>query len=120
MLKQFTAGTTKYGFVEGSKGYIVSDNDFCHQVRTLSENIELRTRTVFEEGGERFQVFTVAELREIAEPIKSFFHWAHYWGIKSRVGANYHGLLTSMREIGASVNGMPKFGEEPKQVLVTD
>lgn len=114
-LRQFKAGNYRYGFIEGPLGYIVTENDFCHQVRSLNENIELRAYAPWECDGTElrgFQVFTVAQIREIAAPIPSYREWAHYWGIKSRVGANYNDFLKSLLEVGVDARAMPKWGEE--------
>ena len=100
MLQKLNAGKYR-GFAEGAEGYIVTDNDFVHQVRALSENIELRMAQPWEDVELKFKTFDLASLRTLAEPIPSFRSWAHYWGIKGRVADNYRELLKSMRGIGA-------------------
>jgi|SRR5687768_17018145 len=116
-LRQFDAGKRNLGFIEGPAGYIVTENDFCHQVRSLAENIELRIRMPWEAEQENlpaFQVFTLEQIREMATPVTSFREWVHYWGIKARIRSNYEELLDSMREIGADPRTMPGWGQEPK------
>jgi hypothetical protein len=115
-LKQFKPGSVMFGFVAGPKGYIVTENDFCHQVRALSENIELRIGMPWEATDEQstFQTFTISEIREAAEPVSLLREWAHYWGIKTRIADNYRELLKSMREIGLDTKSMPKWGEDDR------
>lgn len=119
-LQQFAAGNYSYGFIEGPKGYIVTETDFCHQVRTLNENIEMRIRMPWEAADDllAFQCFTLDQLRELAQPIPCYRKWAHYWGIKARIAGNYQEFLASMREIGLATGDMPKWGEEPKDQTV--
>lgn len=111
-LVQFDVGERNYGLVVGRRGYIVTENDFCHQVRPLNEPTDLRDDWSFGESP-GYQRVSLAEMLAKATPILSYRKWAHYWGIKSRIAANYNELLRSMREIGADREGMPRFGEEP-------
>lgn len=116
MLQQFKPGSVQFGFIAGPKGYIVTENDFCHQVRALSENIELRISMPWEATDEQrtFQTFTISEIREIAQPVPSLREWAHYWGIKARNADNYKDFLRSVREIGLNPKDMPAWAEDDR------
>lgn len=115
-LMQFTIGKRTYGFVEGPDGYIVTENDFCHFVRSLNENIELRAYAPWEEkGAKTFEILTREQIRAMLLPIPSYREWVHYWGIKPRIASNYNDFKASMREIGLSTDHMPKFGDEPNR-----
>lgn len=107
MLQQFNAGQCRYGLIEGSEGYIVTETDFCHEALPLNKPVVLDTVR-----NEQYQVFTLEEIRLLASPVTSFREWAHYWGIKDRIERNYRLLLNSMRDIGADVSQMPAWGEE--------
>ena len=113
-LRQFKVGSYTYGFIAGPCGYIVTEDDFCHQVRTLNENIELRSRFPWETNSDApvFQTLTLDQIREMVQPIPSFRMWAHYWGIKWRVAANYNFFLKSLLEIGVNPRALPKWGDE--------
>ena len=105
MFKTFRLGNREWnqmGFIEGPQGYIVTESDFCHRIRRLDESIEL-------DVDETLRAFTLADIRAIAEPA-SVADFGHYWGIKDRVAGNYHGLLASIREIGADATQMPEWG----------
>lgn len=117
MLKQFKPGSMTFGFIEGPGGYIVTENDFCHQVRSLNENIELRIRMPWDADDSNlpaFQTFTRDEIRAAATPIPSLREWAHYWGIKDRVAGNYRDFLDSTEKIGLSKQDMPKWGDDDR------
>jgi hypothetical protein len=81
-LMSFIVGNQKYGVLVGKFGYIVTENDFCYQVRSLNENIELRASWSYEPY--QFELLTLPEIQARAIPITSYREWAHYWGIKAR------------------------------------
>lgn len=94
---QFQVDKTFLGLIEGERGFIVTEKDFCHGVFSFDET---------------YLTLTLPELKEICEPEPVDIdgtRWGHYWGIKQRVKENYHGLLVSMREIGADTGSMPKW-----------
>lgn len=113
----------KYGLFVGENGkYIISESDAVHAAFEKGEKATLavgfgmrkmetgRAYTFAEiDALEVHQEFTLAELLFNSEdvPVRKFID---YWGIKPRIARNYFLLLNSMREIGASVEGMPEWG----------
>lgn len=111
-LQQFVLGKRSYGLIVGPGGYIVTENDFCHQVRPLNEPTDLRD-DLWTNSEPHYQRVTPEEMKAKATAVTSYRGWAHYWGIKQRIAMNYAEFLKSMREIGLPIGDMPKFGEEP-------
>lgn len=96
-MKQFQVDDSFLGLIVGTSGFIVTEKDFCHSIHSLDGD---------------FLTLRLDELQSICEPDEVDIdgeRWGHYWGIKDRVKENYHGLLESMREIGADTSVMPKW-----------
>lgn len=112
MLKQFIAGQVRYGFIEGERGYIVTETDFCHNAYRLKEPVVLQA----DHDGDKYQIFSLEGIRAVAQPVTSYLEWAHYWGIKGRIKQNYNTLIQTMKSIGADTSNMPEWGKEPSAV----
>lgn len=111
-LQQFNAGPNRnFGFIAGPKGFIVTENDFCHHVYRNDQEAELNTADAFKPPV--YVGFSRVAIESMVRPIESYRQWAHYWGIKSRIAANYYEFWRSMKAIGLTTDHMPKFGEEP-------
>lgn len=116
-LQKFKLGTVDYGFIDGGDKIIITETDFQHYVfHDIPGSIELSAG--YKEGDptpdgeghylvEVSENITIAQIREIAQPIEQLRGWAHYWGVKDRIWDNYAWFLDSMLEIGVSTEDMP-------------
>lgn len=93
--------------IEGKKGVIVTNNEFIHWIeREELIQVEVFKRASFDSRLLDLNLSDV--LGRLGEEV-DLPEWGHYWGIKHRMAGNYHTLLKSMREIGASTKDMPDF-----------
>ena len=101
----------RYGIIEGENGYIVTEDDFVHGV--WYDKSELCTLRSGYSDESVWRKMTLQQMLDASTEVKlgiQDYEFGHYWGIKDRVARNYHGLLRSMREIGADTSKMPKWG----------
>ncbi len=95
MIKTFTFNTQNFLIITGENGYIISENDFCHEICVNDE------RQVFTLPDGSTINFRLDEMLNQNNDIVDISKFGHYWGIKSRVHENYNLLLKSMLEIKA-------------------
>jgi len=117
----------KLAVIEGTNGWIITNNEAVHWVGELGQPIHLPVYDA-KFTNDIGQVMVPVFYREIPMAINiedleqyeiaatsidspsalDWKKWIHYFGIKSRIGDNYRGLVVSMKKIGA-VSEMPDF-----------
>jgi len=119
----------KFAVIEGTDGWILTNNEAVHWVGELGKSIQM---PVYDKAGsfnyrelpaelsvvdlEKYEIASTAIDSPSAIEWKD---WIHYFGIKGRIGNNYGGLVKSMKEIGA-ISEMPDFWKKDESVSEAD
>jgi hypothetical protein len=115
--KEYDGGTQKVSIgpwvlIEGDSGYILTNDECIHFVKKYgdAEAIKLPLHWTGKDGS--FSMMPHAELPVTFDELKTAAvgeignvrEWIHYWGIKTRIGANYSILKESCKDIGADID----------------
>lgn len=106
--------TKEFAFIDGPRGFILTDNEAIHMVREPDGEVKLPV-WVTEKVGDRktFGIEPAGTISLDRDGLLRFVRtdaevdlktWVHYFGIKARIQGNYASLEASCKEIGVKVD----------------